>query len=112
MGAQLVLARGYPTLSDTFGHAPQDASPIILSERYRLLHKIGDGGMGRVYAAEHVTLGRRLAVKILRDELSRDPGNVERFLLEAQAASMIDHVNVVDIIDFGRTPSGSVFFAM
>jgi len=84
----------------------------VLNDRYRLLEPIGDGGMGRVYAAEHVTLGKRVAIKVLREEQSREQANVERFLQEAQAASMIDHPNVVDITDFGQTPQGSVFFVM
>ena len=84
----------------------------VLADRYRILNMIGDGGMGRVYVAEHVTLRRKIAIKVLRDELSRVEANVERFLQEAQAASMVNHPNVVDILDFGRTPSGSVFFAM
>lgn len=84
----------------------------VLNDRYRLLEPIGDGGMGRVFAAEHVTLGKRVAIKVLREEQSREQANVERFLQEAQAASMIDHPNVVDITDFGQTPQGSVFFVM
>ncbi len=89
-----------------------DLSGTILSERYRVLHLIGDGGMGRVYAAEHITLRRRMAIKVLREELGVDESNVDRFLQEAQAASAINHENVVDITDFGRTPTGSVFFVM
>jgi len=84
----------------------------VLSERYRLLHIVGDGGMGRVYAAEHVTLRRKLAIKVLKPELARVEANVERFLQEARAASMIAHPNVVDILDFGRIPGGPVFFVM
>lgn len=84
----------------------------LLGGRYRVLELLGDGGMGCVYAAEHVDLRRKLAVKVLREELSSVQDNVERFLREAQAASGIDHPNVVDITDFGRTPSGSVYFVM
>lgn len=84
----------------------------VLSERYRILDVIGDGGMGRVYAAEHVSLRRKLAIKVLKPELAQLEANVERFLQEARAASMIAHPNVVDIIDFGRIPGGPVFFAM
>jgi len=84
----------------------------VLSERYRILDVIGDGGMGRVYAAEHVTLRRKLAIKVLKPELARVEGNVERFLQEARAASTIAHPNVVDILDFGRVPGGPVYFVM
>jgi serine/threonine protein kinase len=87
-------------------------SGSVLSERYRILDAIGDGGMGRVYAAEHVTLRRKLAIKVLKPELARVEGNVERFLQEARAASTIAHPNVVDILDFGRVPGGPVYFVM
>jgi serine/threonine protein kinase len=84
----------------------------VLSDRYRIAGVIGDGGMGRVFAAEHVTLRRRLAIKVLKPELAQHEANVERFLQEARAASMIAHPNVVDILDFGRIPAGPVFFVM
>lgn len=84
----------------------------ILEGRYRLLESIGDGGMGRVYAAEHITLGKRVAIKVLREELRQVDENVERFIQEARAASMTNHPNVVDITDVGRTPAGTVFFVM
>ncbi len=84
----------------------------VLSERYHILDVIGDGGMGRVYLAEHVSLRRKLAIKVLKPELAQHEANVDRFLQEARAASMIAHPNVVDITDFGRIPGGPVFFAM
>lgn len=84
----------------------------VLSDRYRIVGIVGDGGMGRVYAAEHVTLRRKLAIKVLKPELAQHEANVERFLQEARAASMIAHPNVVDILDFGQIPGGPVFFAM
>ncbi len=84
----------------------------VLGERYHVLELIGEGGMGHVFVAEHVTLKRRMAIKVLREELSAEPANVQRFLQEAQAASAIDHPNVVDVVDFGRTPEGVVYFVM
>ncbi len=84
----------------------------VLAGRYRVLERLGAGGMASVYLAEHVTLGKRVAIKMLNDDLCRDRSHVDRFLQEARAASMINHENIVDIIDFGTGPRGSVFYAM
>ncbi len=94
------------------GASDADLIGTVLSDRYRIAGIIGDGGMGRVFAADHVTLLRKLAIKVLRPELARHEANVERFLQEARAASMIAHPNVVDILDFGRIHDGPVYFVM
>jgi serine/threonine-protein kinase len=92
--------------------APPDLTGTLLLDRYRLLRKLGVGGMGTVYEAEHVTIKKRCAIKILNPEFAHRSELVERFLQEARAASMIAHENVVEITDFGATPTGSVFFVM
>ena len=92
--------------------SPQDLVGTILADRYQVQKVIGDGGMGSVFLAEHVTLRKRVALKVLHPELCRDQTHVDRFLQEARAASMINHENIVDIVDFGPVPGGSVFFAM
>jgi eukaryotic-like serine/threonine-protein kinase len=84
----------------------------ILADRYRILKKLGEGGMGTVYLAEHTTINKRLAIKVLSPEYSHKQDLVDRFLQEARAASMIEQENVVEITDYGSTPGGSVFFAM
>jgi len=84
----------------------------VLGERYRLLECIGAGGMGTVYRAEHVVLRKRMAVKVLRPELSADGDLVRRFQQEAVAASAIGQENIVDVTDFGHTPQGSLYFVM
>src|SRR5690606_33390850 len=68
--------------------------------------------MGAVYVGRHVTLGKRVALKVLKQEMSYDKTLVERFLREAKATSSIEHDNVVEILDFGHTPDGSAFFVM
>ena len=83
-----------------------------LEGRYHVLEMIGEGGMGHVFLAEHVTLKRKVAIKVLREELASQPANVERFFQEAQAASSIHHPNVVDVTDFGRASNGLVYFVM
>lgn len=84
----------------------------VLEGRYRVESRLGEGGMGVVYLATHVALGRKLALKVLRSDMARDVGVVQRFMQEARAASSIGHPNIVDIHDFGRLPDGSVYFAM
>ncbi len=91
---------------------PTDLAGTVLADRYRILKKLGEGGMGSVYLAEHTTINKRLAIKVLSPEYSHKQDLVDRFLQEARAASMIEQENVVEITDFGSTPGGSVFFAM
>ncbi|MBI4508333.1 MAG: protein kinase [Deltaproteobacteria bacterium] len=94
-------------------HPPFDPMlGVLLADRYRIERRIGEGGMGVVYAARHVVLDKVVALKVLLDEYSRRGELVERFLHEAKAAARIRHEHVVDIYDFGQTPSGNVFFAM
>ncbi|NTX50159.1 protein kinase [Myxococcus sp. CA039A] len=86
--------------------------PMVLEGRYRLLSLLGEGAMGVVYLAEHMGLGKRVAVKVLRGELSRDATFCRRFELEAIAASQIGHENIVDVTDLGRTAQGELFYVM
>ncbi len=84
----------------------------VVSERYRIVRKVGEGGMGAVYQAEHAVIGKRIALKVLFADLSRRQELVARFLQEAKSASRIGHENVIDISDFGQTGEGLVYIAM
>jgi serine/threonine protein kinase len=84
----------------------------ILADRYRIDALIGEGGMGKVYAAEHVLMRKRLAVKVLHRELTSVPEVVARFEREAMAAANIDHPNVAAATDFGKLPDGAVFLVL
>ncbi|MCP3098655.1 protein kinase [Myxococcus sp. K15C18031901] len=86
--------------------------PMVLEGRYRLLSQLGEGGMGVVYLGEHLGLGKRVAVKVLRGELSRDETFRQRFEQEAVAASQIGHEHIVDVTDLGRAPSGELYYVM
>src|SRR6266498_3186979 len=95
--------------------SPPTDDPLIgqvLSERYRIVRKIGEGGMGAVYQAEHALIEKKIALKILFPDLTRRADLVQRFLQEAKSASRIGHENVIDITDFGQSPEGYVFIAM
>lgn len=83
-----------------------------LDGRYRVLRVIGEGGMGIVYEAEHVMIDKPVAVKVLRDDFTRRPDVVQRFRQEAKSASRIGHPNIIDVSDFGETPSGASYFVM
>ena len=83
-----------------------------LADRYRLNDLLGSGGMGKVYAAEHVLMRKKLAVKVLHRELTTVPEVVKRFEREAMAAAHIEHPNVAAATDFGKLPDGSVFLVL
>ncbi|HEY1556316.1 MAG TPA: protein kinase [Kofleriaceae bacterium] len=84
----------------------------LLGERFQIVEQIGQGGSGTIYRAEHVTLRRKVAIKVLHTELSRDDLAVERFRREATTVAEIDNEHIVEIHDFGRTPDGRLYLAM
>lgn len=84
---------------------------MVVDERYRVTGLLGAGGMGRVYAAEHVKLGTRFAVKVLHDRFAGDPNREARFLREARLAAQLNHRNCVSVSDYG-TVLGSPYIIM
>jgi serine/threonine protein kinase len=99
----------FPREEDSMG---VDFAGRVLDNRYRVLRKIGEGGMGTVYAAEHVEIGKVVAIKILHPHFSTEQELVERFRREARAASRIGHPNIIDVTDFGTTGDGCAYFIM
>jgi len=85
---------------------------MVLAGRYLVKSRIGEGGMGLVYEGLHRDIDKRVAIKVLRDDLSRRPEVVARFRQEAKSASRIGHENIVDISDFGETTRGASYFVM
>ena len=73
---------------------------------YLVTQKLGEGGMGAVYLAEHPTIGKKVALKVLHAEFSTNPEVAERFFTEAKAVNSIAHPNIVDIVDYGVLQTG------
>jgi tRNA A-37 threonylcarbamoyl transferase component Bud32 len=84
----------------------------VLDGRYKILRKLGEGGMGEVYAAEHVHIEKKFAIKLLRPEIVSNPEAVSRFRQEARSSSSIGHRNIIAIEDFGALPDGRIYMAM
>ena len=84
----------------------------IIAERYHVIKKLGEGGMGQVYLAEHVKMGRKSAVKVMNPGMVHDADAISRFNREAANASRINHPNVAGIYDFGETSEGLIYLAM
>ena len=101
---------------ELLGLALDDRGPATLSGRtishFRIGEPLGSGGMGVIYEAEDTRLGRPVALKFLAPELVRDPAAKARFLLEARAASALDHANLCAILEVEESEDGLLFLAM
>jgi serine/threonine-protein kinase len=93
-------------------NAQGDLLGSVIAERYHILKKLGEGGMGTVYLAEHVKMGRKAALKVMNPGMNSDPDAIARFNREAANASRLNHPNVCGIYDFGETPDGLIYLAM
>jgi serine/threonine protein kinase len=105
------LERGLELRGD-LGSTPGDLTGTVLGGKYRIGRKIGSGGIGVVYAAEHVTLGHEVAVKVLRGAAARDGGEIARLRREAYIQVHVEHPNVVRVLDLDQMPDGSIYVVM
>jgi tRNA A-37 threonylcarbamoyl transferase component Bud32 len=122
MADEKVCPKCASTYASNVVFCPEDGTPLqskdgdpligqVIADRYRVIARIGEGGMGQVYLAEHVHMRRKCAVKFLNPDLVGNDFALKRFMREAENASRIDHPNVVTMYDFGET-TGSVYLAM
>jgi serine/threonine-protein kinase len=102
-----------PSASSSMGAAaPDPMLGQILDGRWRLVVKLGEGGMGEVYAAQHTKIEKRVAIKLLRHEIVTNKEAVGRFEQEAMSASSIKHKNIIGIEDFGTLADGRIYLIM
>jgi serine/threonine-protein kinase len=109
-----------PVCGDAFSpiceRCPEDGAELVVGEvfagRYRLVGTLAEGGMGIVYEAVQLPINRPVAIKVMRDDLGRDPDHARRFLREAQLMSRIQHPNVVNVLDYGEAENGRLYVAM
>ena len=112
--------------AESMGYCPTDGAKLLVLTQARASERIGrvldgkleltallgEGGMGSVYQAHQLSMGREVAVKILHASYSADEGVVRRFLREARAASTLDHPAVITLYDFGQSDAGELFLVM
>ena len=107
---QLFCPKDGSTLKSLGGAA--DLVGSIIQKVYHVKKKLGEGGMGTVYLAEHVKMGRKSALKVMNPGMVHDADAISRFNREAANASKISHPNVAAVYDFGETEDGLIFLAM
>jgi len=105
----------------SYTHCPKTGKPLaagkalvgrLIADRYKIVGVLGEGGMGAVYVAEHLLIGRKVALKRLHPELASDAKSVARFQREARAAAATGHENIVEILDLGFAEDGAPFLVM
>ncbi|MFW5876790.1 MAG: protein kinase domain-containing protein [Myxococcota bacterium] len=104
----------------TYAHCPQTGQDLtgatllghVIAGKYRLMGELGEGGMGTVYAAENLRVGRKVAIKRLHPELAADENAVRRFHREARAAAATGHEHIVEVLDMGVAEDGAPFLVM
>ena len=113
----LTLTKTVPQSEADRKSAPGTAKfdPLVgatLADRYEIIRRIGEGGMGAVYEARHSIIGKRVAIKVLLEKFLENEELIARLLQEARMASSIGHQNIVDVTDFGTTRDGRAFVVM
>src|SRR4030095_8900248 len=87
-------------------------SEALIEDKYRIVQLLGVGGMGQVYEAEHIRIGRKVAIKLLSPKHAQDERTLQRFQREAQAAGRLRSDHIAEVFDLGRLPSGIPYIVM
>jgi serine/threonine-protein kinase len=112
---------GPAPVGDDFGLDPTSVRPISSGHdpligatlgEFRVLERLGSGGMGIVYRGEQPLIGRPVAIKVLRREYAQDPAHARRLLDEARAVAAARHPGIIDVFSFGETPAGEPYLVM
>ncbi len=113
-GAQLPFTLAVCPKDGTYlvGGDQESLVGTTLSERYEVMSVIGEGGMGVVYKARHLIMGRMVAIKTLHSHLVSNQKTTQRFKREATLAQELDHPNIVSVFDFGVTPKGQPYLVL
>ncbi|MBI5548012.1 MAG: serine/threonine protein kinase, partial [Deltaproteobacteria bacterium] len=109
------MAEGGTSDANAGGRGADPLLGQVLNERYRIVDCIGAGGMGRVYRAVQMPLGRIVAIKVVIPKLAadgQDPQFLKRFFLEASITSKLSHPHTITVFDYGSTADGLVYLAM
>ena len=94
-------------------HDSMNLSGQIIASQFQVERKLGEGGMGAVYLADQIEMGRKVVIKVLHPELTAgSPKAVERFKREARAVAQINHPNIVQVYVFGQTDDKQLYLAM
>lgn len=105
-GKQPTIGEGDPSIPDAPSPNP------LAGTKYKAVAQIGRGGMGEVFLADHIEVGKRFVVKLLLEEMASDPRLVDRMRVEAQSLAKLRHPSIVDVTDFGTTPGGRPYLVM
>ena len=108
----LILAAGSAYGARTISLLRRQVAEARQLGQYRLRRRIGSGGMGEVYLAEHQLLKRPCALKLIRPGAVADPNALERFEREVQITATLSHPNTVEVFDYGRTEDGTYYYVM
>lgn len=101
-----------PSMTEENKENPSGLNNKIIAETYRLIRQIGSGGMGTIYEAENIRVGRKFAIKLLKVDLAKNQEVFQRFKREAQIAGRLGHPNMVEVVDFNITKDGAPYIVM
>lgn len=106
------LEQGLALKGDSQKDPSGELTGAVLAGKYKIRRRIGSGGIGAVYSAEHTTLGHEVAIKVLRGAAARDASEIARLRREAQIQTHVEHPNVARVFDLDQMADGSIFIVM